>query len=53
MLQVALGKIGIKAKVLSEPWPVVSDKMRDEKQMYDLGLPVEVDLLRGSQQLGR
>lgn len=36
MLQVALGKLGIKAKVQPEPWPVASNKMRDEKQMYDL-----------------
>ena len=36
MLQVALTKIGIKSKIVAEPWPVASKKMRDEKQMYDL-----------------
>jgi len=36
LLQNGLSKIGIKSKLLIEPWPVVSNKMRDEKQMYDL-----------------
>lgn len=36
LLQNALTKIGIKSKIVAEPWPVASGKMRDEKQMYDL-----------------
>lgn len=36
LLQNGLSKIGIKSKLLIEPWPVVSNKMRDEAQMYDL-----------------
>ena len=36
LLQNGLTKIGIKSKLLIEPWPVVSGKMRDEAQMYDL-----------------
>lgn len=36
MLQVALTKIGIKSKIVAEPWPVASKKMRNEQQMYDL-----------------
>ena len=36
LLQNALTKLGIKSKIVTEPWPVVSGKMRDEKQMYDL-----------------
>ena len=36
LLQNGLAKIGIKSKLLIEPWPVVSGKMRDEAQMYDL-----------------
>lgn len=36
LLQNALNKIGIKTKIVAEPWPVASGKMRDEKQMYDL-----------------
>jgi len=36
LLQNALTKIGVKSKIVAEPWPVASGKMRDEKQMYDL-----------------
>lgn len=36
LLQNGLSKIGIKSKLVIEPWPVVSKKMRDEQQMYDL-----------------
>ncbi len=36
LLQNGLTKIGIKSKIVAEPWPVASGKMRDEKQMYDL-----------------
>jgi peptide/nickel transport system substrate-binding protein len=36
LLQAGLNKIGIKSKIGAEPWSVVSNKMRDEKQMFDL-----------------
>jgi len=36
LLQNALGKLGVKSKIVAEPWPVASGKMRDEQQMYDL-----------------
>jgi peptide/nickel transport system substrate-binding protein len=36
LLQNALTKIGVKSKIVAEPWPVASGKMRDEQQMYDL-----------------
>jgi peptide/nickel transport system substrate-binding protein len=36
LLQAGLNKIGIKSKIVAEPWSVVSNKMRDEKQMFDL-----------------
>lgn len=31
-----LNKLGIPARIMSEPWPVVANRMRDEKQMYDI-----------------
>ena len=36
LLQNALTKIGVKSKIVAEPWPVASGKMRKEDQMYDL-----------------
>ena len=36
LLQNALTKIGVKSKIVAEPWPVASGKMRNEQQMYDL-----------------
>lgn len=36
LLQNALGKLGVKSKIVAEPWPVASGKMRNEQQMYDL-----------------
>ncbi|MFM9942330.1 MAG: ABC transporter substrate-binding protein [Hyphomicrobiaceae bacterium] len=36
LLQASLAKIGIKSKILAEPWSVVSTKMRNEQQMPDL-----------------
>ena len=36
LLQNGLTKIGIPSKIVPEPWPVASGKMRDEQQMYDL-----------------
>ena len=36
LLQNALGKIGVKSKIVAETWPVASGKMRNEQQMYDL-----------------
>jgi peptide/nickel transport system substrate-binding protein len=36
LLQNGLNKIGVPTTLKSEPWPVVSNKMRDEQQMYDL-----------------
>ena len=36
LLQNGLSKIGVKSKIVSEPWSVASKKMRDEQQMYDL-----------------
>ena len=36
LLQNGLNKIGIKTRIVAEPWPVASGKMRDEEQMYDL-----------------
>jgi peptide/nickel transport system substrate-binding protein len=29
-------KLGLPAHIISEPWPVVANRMRDEKQMYDI-----------------
>src|SRR5690606_17042156 len=31
-----LVKLGLSAHIVSEPWPVVANRMRDEKQMYDI-----------------
>jgi len=31
-----LGKLGLPARIVSEPWPVVMNRMHDEKQMYDI-----------------
>lgn len=36
LLQNALAKIGVEAKIESAPWPVVSSRMRDPEQMYDM-----------------
>lgn len=36
LLQAGLTKIGVKSKILAEPWPVVHPKTLDEKQMYDV-----------------
>lgn len=36
LLQLNLARLGIKSRLVSEPWPVVSSKMHDEKQMYDV-----------------
>ena len=36
LMQNGLAKAGIESEILSEPWPVVSGKMRDEQQMYDM-----------------
>ena len=36
LFQASLEKLGVKSKLVSEPWPVVSARMRDEKQMYDV-----------------
>ncbi|MEO0821528.1 MAG: ABC transporter substrate-binding protein [Pseudomonadota bacterium] len=36
LLQNGLNKIGVKTKIVAEPWAVASAKMRDEQQMYDL-----------------
>lgn len=36
MLLDSLGKLGLPARVVSEPWPAVAGRMRDEKQMYDI-----------------
>lgn len=36
LLQNGLNKIGVKTKIVAEPWAVASGKMRDEQQMYDL-----------------
>ncbi|MEZ5817446.1 MAG: ABC transporter substrate-binding protein [Hyphomicrobiaceae bacterium] len=31
-----LVKLGLPARIVSEPWPVVASRMGDEKQMYDI-----------------
>ncbi|MGE0702280.1 MAG: ABC transporter substrate-binding protein, partial [Hyphomicrobiaceae bacterium] len=31
-----LVKIGLSARIVTEPWPAVANRMRDEKQMYDI-----------------
>jgi ABC-type transport system substrate-binding protein len=36
LFQAALTKLGIKSKIVAEPWSVVANKMRDEQQMYDI-----------------
>lgn len=36
LLQNAMTKLGLKSKIVAEPWPVASGKMRKEDQMYDL-----------------
>lgn len=36
LMQNGLNKIGLKTKIVAEPWSVASGKMRDEQQMYDL-----------------
>lgn len=35
LLQNGLNKIGLETRIVAEPWSVVSNKMRDEQQMYD------------------
>lgn len=39
LLQGALTKLGVRSKVVLDPWTVASGKMRDKEQMYDL-MPV-------------
>ena len=36
LLQNCLNKIGLKTKIVAEPWSVASKKMRDEQEMYDM-----------------
>lgn len=36
LLQNGLNKIGLKTKIVAEPWSVASAKMRNEQEMYDL-----------------
>jgi len=36
LLQSGLTRAGIQSRLLNEPWPVVSNKMRDPEQMYDM-----------------
>lgn len=36
LFQASLTKIGIKSKIVAEPWSVVSNKMRSEQQMFDV-----------------
>jgi len=36
LMQNGLNKIGLETQIVAEPWSVVSGKMRDEQQMYDL-----------------
>ena len=36
LLQNGLTRAGIQSRLLNEPWPVVSNKMRDPEQMYDM-----------------
>ncbi len=36
LFQAGLNKIGIKTKIVSDPWSVVSTRMRDKEQMYDI-----------------
>lgn len=36
LMQNSLAKIGVKSKILSEPWAVVSQKFRNEQQNYDM-----------------
>lgn len=36
LLQANLEKLGIKSRIVSEPWSVVDEKMRDEQKMYDI-----------------
>lgn len=31
-----LAALGIPARIVAEPWPAVAERMRDEKQMYDM-----------------
>jgi len=31
-----LNKLGLPAHIIAEPWPAVANRMRDEKQMYDI-----------------
>jgi peptide/nickel transport system substrate-binding protein len=35
LFQNSLTKLGLKTRIVEEPWSVVSKKMRDEQQMYD------------------
>ncbi|HSF94220.1 MAG TPA: ABC transporter substrate-binding protein, partial [Thermohalobaculum sp.] len=36
VLQHGLGKIGVEARILSEPWALASARMQHEQQMYDV-----------------
>ncbi|WP_137127294.1 ABC transporter substrate-binding protein [Roseomonas sp. HF4] len=36
LLQNGLTRAGIQSRLVNEPWPVVSNKMRDPEQMYDM-----------------
>jgi peptide/nickel transport system substrate-binding protein len=36
LFQNGLSRAGIQSRLLNEPWPVVSNKMRDLEQMYDV-----------------
>ncbi|WP_439577981.1 ABC transporter substrate-binding protein [Elioraea sp.] len=36
LLQNGLTRAGVPSRLLNEPWPVVSNKMRDPEQMYDV-----------------
>jgi peptide/nickel transport system substrate-binding protein len=41
-----LMRLGVPARIVSEPWPAIANRMRDEKQMYDI-----VFLWRGARYL--
>ena len=36
LLQAGLEKIGVKSKLVSEPWSIIEPRLHDEKQMYDV-----------------
>ena len=36
MMLESLVKLGLPARIVSEPWPAVANRMRDDKQMYDI-----------------